>query len=111
MSNPAVLAILAISIPRTRRTVIEETTSPSLSFSFTLLRTMSVGRTDFAPFSLFRVNMYAGPGRNKAKGHLAAFTDLKVLLHICFRPAERLTHVHTRTCARRLRRPGGRNAL
>ncbi|TMG76352.1 MAG: hypothetical protein E6H75_08440 [Betaproteobacteria bacterium] len=36
----------AISIERTRRTVIDETTSPRASFSLTLLRTTSLGRPD-----------------------------------------------------------------
>src|SRR5882762_5101636 len=47
-SKPAVLAMRAISIERTRRTVIVETTSPRASFSFTLLRTISLGRADMA---------------------------------------------------------------
>src|ERR1700704_5365552 len=45
-SKPAVFAIRAISIERTRRTVIDETTSPRASFSFTLLRTISRGDAD-----------------------------------------------------------------
>src|SRR2546426_8391893 len=45
-SKPAVFAIRAISIERTRRTVIDETTSPRASFSLTLLRTTSLGRSD-----------------------------------------------------------------
>src|SRR6266568_6618327 len=47
-SKPAVFAIRAISIERTRRTVIDETTSPRASFSFTLLRTISRGDGDMA---------------------------------------------------------------
>src|SRR5258706_8752651 len=47
-SKPAVFAIRAISIERTRRTVMDETTSPRASFSFTLLRTISLGRADMA---------------------------------------------------------------
>src|SRR5260221_6526950 len=47
-SNPAVFAIRAISIERTRRTVMDETTSPRASFSFTLLRAISLGRADMA---------------------------------------------------------------
>src|SRR5712691_3485720 len=47
-SKPAVFAIRAISIERTKRTVIDETTSPRASFSFTLLRTISLGRADMA---------------------------------------------------------------
>src|SRR5258706_6443577 len=47
-SKPAVFAMRAISIERTRRTVIDETTSPRASFSFTLLRTISLGRADMA---------------------------------------------------------------
>src|SRR5262245_52904825 len=39
----------AISMPRTRRTVIDETTSPRASFSFTLLRTTSLGFTVLSP--------------------------------------------------------------
>src|SRR3954466_1695498 len=39
----------AISMPRPSRTVIDETTSPRLSFSFTLLRRMSLGRTALPP--------------------------------------------------------------
>src|SRR5689334_7878428 len=42
-SNPADLARRAISIDRTRRTVIEATTSPRASFSFTLFRTTARG--------------------------------------------------------------------
>src|SRR5713101_4297439 len=45
-SKPAVFAMRAISIERTRRTVREATTSPRASFSFTLLRTISRGDTD-----------------------------------------------------------------
>src|SRR6266705_2222754 len=47
-SKPAVFAMRAISIERTRRTVIEATTSSRASFSFTLLRTISLGRSDMA---------------------------------------------------------------
>src|SRR6266704_3675280 len=47
-SKPAVFAIRAISIERTMRTVIEETTSPRASFSLTLLRTISRGDGDMA---------------------------------------------------------------
>src|SRR5712691_9323449 len=45
-SKPAVFAMRAISIERTRRTVIDETTSPRASFSLTLLRTTSLGDSD-----------------------------------------------------------------
>src|SRR5438552_18232389 len=38
----------AISIERARRTVMEATTSPRASFSFTLLRTISRGDADMA---------------------------------------------------------------
>src|SRR6185369_6092365 len=42
MSKPAVLAIRAISIERLSRTVMEATTSPRASFSFTGFRRMSL---------------------------------------------------------------------
>jgi hypothetical protein len=42
MSKPAVLAIRAISMERESRTVIEATTSPRASLSFTGLRKMSL---------------------------------------------------------------------
>jgi hypothetical protein len=41
LSKPAVLAMRAISIERTSRTVMDATTSPRASFSLTLLRRMS----------------------------------------------------------------------
>src|SRR5882672_9903489 len=47
-SKPAVFAIRAISIERTRRTVREATTSSRASFSLTLLRTISRGDADMA---------------------------------------------------------------
>ena len=53
-SKPAVLAMRTISMPRVRRTVIEETTSPRASFSLTLLRTMSLSCT-FAVLSGFNL--------------------------------------------------------
>src|SRR6185437_9662276 len=49
MSKPAVLAMRAISTPRTSRTVIEATTSLRASFSLTLLRAMSLAFTDISP--------------------------------------------------------------
>src|SRR6266850_3551124 len=45
-SKPAVFAMRAISIERTRRTVREATTSSRASFSLTLLRTISLGCAD-----------------------------------------------------------------
>jgi len=44
----AVFAMRAISIERARRTVMEATTSPRASFSFTLLRTISRAIADMA---------------------------------------------------------------
>src|SRR3984893_16196465 len=51
MSKPAVLASRAISTPRTRRMVIEATTSPRKNFSLTTLRTISLAFTKFPPLS------------------------------------------------------------
>src|SRR6266850_2570168 len=58
-SKPAVFAMRAISIERTRRTVIEETTSPRASFSLTLLRTISRGDADMAFLPCCRPLLYA----------------------------------------------------
>src|ERR1700710_1705211 len=52
MSNPAVLAIRAISTPRTSRTVIEATTSLRSSFSLTTLRTISLAFTKILSLNL-----------------------------------------------------------
>src|ERR1035437_4970360 len=53
MSKPAVLASRAISTPRTRRIVIEATTSLRASFSLTRLRTTSFARTELTPACTF----------------------------------------------------------
>src|SRR5664279_3649974 len=55
MSKPAVLASRAISTPRTRRIVIEATTSLRASFSLTRLRTTSFARTELTPACTFAV--------------------------------------------------------
>src|SRR5216683_5785258 len=62
-SKPAVFAMRAISTERTRRTVIEATTSSRASFSFTLLRTISLGRSDMAFLPGNCSLLYAGADR------------------------------------------------
>src|SRR3984885_3459352 len=49
MSKPAVAARRAISTPRTRRMVMDATTSSRLSFSLTMLRTTSLAFTGSTP--------------------------------------------------------------
>src|ERR1700735_3844223 len=49
MSKPAVAARRAISTPRTRRMVMEATTSSRASFSLTMLRTTSLAFTKSTP--------------------------------------------------------------
>src|SRR5580692_1446474 len=59
MSKPAVFAIRAISMPRTRRMVIEATTSLRASLSLTTLRTISLAFTKASPLSLsFRIRQF-----------------------------------------------------
>src|ERR1700722_10941396 len=59
MSKPAVLAIRAISMPRTRRMVIEATTSLRASLSLTTLRRISLAFTKASPLSLsFRIRQF-----------------------------------------------------
>src|ERR1700753_990166 len=56
MSKPAVAARRAISTPRTRRMVMEATTSSRASLSLTILRTISLACTKPAPSTLlFRI--------------------------------------------------------
>src|ERR1700728_3143904 len=52
MSKPAVAARRAISTPRTRRIVMDDTTSSRASFSLTMLRTTSLAFTRSASSSL-----------------------------------------------------------
>src|SRR5579864_7758666 len=54
MSKPAVAAIRAISTPRTRRTVMDDTTSSRASFSLTMLRTTSAAFTRKLPLRRIR---------------------------------------------------------
>ena len=49
VSNPAALAIAAISTPRTSRAVMDATTPPRASFSRTELRTVSDMRSSIWP--------------------------------------------------------------
>src|ERR1700685_4675077 len=57
MSKPAVLAIRAISMPRTSRMVIEATTSLRASLSLTTLRRISLAFTASSPSS-FRIRQF-----------------------------------------------------
>src|SRR6267378_7504467 len=86
-SKPAVFAIRAISIERTRRTVIEDTTSPRASFSLTLLRTISRGDADmvFLPGdgSLLYASIPAHISRSPPMNSLAALAG-RILLALIF---------------------------
>src|SRR5437867_10259422 len=95
----------AISIERARRTVMEATTSPRASFSFTLLRTISRGDADMAFLQDGCSLLYArahegirgpvGPGRDPLRyrnsgragpstgGHMACVGVCLALVHLC----------------------------
>src|SRR6185503_16070346 len=53
----------AISMPRTSRTVMDDTTSPRASFSFTGLRRMSLGFTGLSMLAVSAPLPLAGRGR------------------------------------------------